>query len=143
MVQYLRYLLTPVVLVTLLWTSTFLHDFCEDVLPPVHENTHNQHHHHGHGHHAAHNLTAHSSETLPSFGYVESHGHQPSLSSNHRSDRFNFAQISAQPKPIVAQMIISWQAGQPVVIHSRQRPPPDFDCTYKLPTYLRYQVLLI
>lgn len=138
MVQNSRLLLTPIVLVTLLWTSTFLHDFCEDVAAQVHERSH-----HHHGHHAAHSLIAHSPETLPSFGCVESHGHQPSLFSNHRSDQFNVAQISAQPKPIVAQMIISWQAGQPVIVHSRQRPPPEFDCTYKLPTYLRYQVLLI
>jgi hypothetical protein len=40
MVQNLRYLLTPIVLVTLLWTSTFLHDFCEDALETVHETGH-------------------------------------------------------------------------------------------------------
>lgn len=147
MVHYLRYLLTPVVLVTLLWTSTFLHDFCEVVLATAHDTGHHQvhvtGHHHHHGHHAAHSLIAGSSETHSSFGCVEDHGHQPSLFSNHRSDQFKVAHISAQPKPIVAQMLISWQAGQPVIVHSRQRPPPDVDPTYKLPTYLRYQVLLI
>lgn len=137
MVQNLRYLLTPIVLVTLLWTSTFLHDFCEDALETVHETGH-----HYHGHHA-HSLIAHPSETLLSLGCVQSHGHQPSLFSNHRSDQFKLAKIPVQAKPIVAQMIISWHAGQPVIVHSRQRPPPDFDRTYKLPTYLRYQVLLI
>ena len=146
MPQYLRYLLTPVVLVTLLWTSTFLHDFCEDVLTTAHHTGHHNQVHetgHHHGHHAAHSLIAQSYETLSSFGCIENHGHQPSLFSNHRSDQFKVSHISAQPKPIVAQMIISWQAGQPVIVHSRQRPPPDFDCTYKLPSYLRYQVLLI
>ena len=133
MVQNLRYLLTPIVLVTLLWTSTFLHDFCEDFLATIHES----------GNHVAHSVIAHSLETLPSLGCVESHAHQPSLFSNHRSDQFKVAHMAGQPKPIVTQMIISWQAGQPVIVHSKQRPPPDFACTYKLPTYLRYQVLLI
>lgn len=139
MAQYLRYLLTPIILVTLLWSSTFLHDFCEDVLAA--SATLESHDHIAQPEHSFH---SHSAGVEQSIGSAEEHSHQPSLFSNHRSNRLSLSLDSGQSEPIMAPMLPkSWQAGLPVTIHSQQRPPPLSPSAYKLPTYLRYQVLLI
>jgi hypothetical protein len=128
--------LIMILLVTLLWTSTFLHDFCENVLTGPFESHDRTDHSFLH--------SPYSADVEQSIGYAEEHSHQPSLFSNYRNDRFGVADDSDQLGTINSLMLPnSWQAGQPMILHSRQRPPPVSVHNYKSPIYLRYQVLLI